>query len=185
MSISNFDFILNGKILIPLMQGGMGVNISTAELALSVASNNGVGHISDAMILSVSDDVFKTSYTKKKYFAFRRHHESIIKSDISFDLNHIYSATRSYVENTINQKKDGLIFVNCMEKLTMGAPKETLKSRLNAALDGGIDGISLSAGLHLNSLFLIKDNPRFNDVSIGIIVSSKRALEVFIKKIWL
>ena len=41
----------------------------------------------------------------------------------------------------------GLVFINVMEKLTMNDPLKTLKARLNAALDAGIDGISLSAGL--------------------------------------
>jgi nitronate monooxygenase len=41
---------------------------------------------------------------------------------------------------------DGLVFINCMEKLTMNAPRETLKVRMSAALDAGIDGITLAAG---------------------------------------
>jgi nitronate monooxygenase len=76
----------------------------------------------------------------------------------------------------------GMIFVNCMEKLTMNAPKETLRVRLRAALDAGIDGITLAAGLHLGSFALIEDHPRFRDAKLGIIVSSVRALQIFIKK---
>lgn len=37
---------------------------------------------------------------------------------------------------------DGLILVNCMEKLTMNAPRETLRVRLEAALDAGVDGVT-------------------------------------------
>jgi exopolyphosphatase/guanosine-5'-triphosphate,3'-diphosphate pyrophosphatase len=37
------------------------------------------------------------------------------------------------------KRGEGLIFVNCMEKLTMNAPKETLRVRIKAALDAGID----------------------------------------------
>jgi nitronate monooxygenase len=54
--------------------------------------------------------------------------------------------------------------------------------RLRAALDAGIDGITLAAGLHLGSFGLIEDHPRFRDVKLGIIVSSLRALQLFIKK---
>jgi len=75
-----------------------------------------------------------------------------------------------------------MIFVNCMEKLTMNAPRETLRVRMNAALDAGIDGITLSAGLHLGSFALIADHPRFRDAKLGIIVSSLRALQLFLKK---
>jgi nitronate monooxygenase len=49
-------------------------------------------------------------------------------------------------------------------------------------MDGGIDGITLSAGLHLGSLALVEDHPRFRDVKFGIIVSSLRALTLFLRK---
>jgi nitronate monooxygenase len=76
----------------------------------------------------------------------------------------------------------GLIFINCMEKLTMNAPRETLKVRMAAALDAGIDGMTLAAGLHLGSFSLLEDHPRFRDAKLGIIVSSVRALQLFLKK---
>jgi NAD(P)H-dependent flavin oxidoreductase YrpB (nitropropane dioxygenase family) len=80
------------------------------------------------------------------------------------------------------KRGDGMIFINCMEKLTMNAPRETLRMRLSAALDAGIDGITLSAGLHLGSFALIEDHPRFRDAKLGIIVSSPRALAMFLRK---
>src|SRR5450756_1398941 len=80
------------------------------------------------------------------------------------------------------KRGDGMIFVNCMEKLTMNSPRETLRVRLCGALDAGIDGITLSAGLHLGSFSLMEDNPRFRDAKLGIIVSSVRALQLFIRK---
>ncbi len=64
----------------------------------------------------------------------------------------------------------------------MNAPKETLKVRLAAALDAGIDGITLAAGLHLGSMGLMEEHPRFRDAKIGIIVSSLRALQLFLRK---
>jgi nitronate monooxygenase len=76
----------------------------------------------------------------------------------------------------------GLVFINCMEKLTMNAPKDTLQVRMRAALDAGIDGITLAAGLHLGSFALLEDHPRFRDAKLGIIVSSLRALQLFLKK---
>jgi NAD(P)H-dependent flavin oxidoreductase YrpB (nitropropane dioxygenase family) len=80
------------------------------------------------------------------------------------------------------KRGDGLIFVNCMEKLTMNGARETLRVRLNSALDAGIDGITLSAGLHLGSFALMQDHPRFRDAKLGIIVSSSRALQLFLRK---
>ena len=72
--------------------------------------------------------------------------------------------------------------MNCMEKLTMNNPLETLKTRLSAAMDAGIDGITLSAGLHLRSFELIKNHSRFFDTMFGIIVSSAKALNLFLIK---
>jgi nitronate monooxygenase len=105
------------------------------------------------------------------------------KSVVQFDLVRLAEATKLHVGRTMEAKQgDGLIFINTMEKLTMGSPRDTLRVRLSAAMDGGIDGITLSAGLHLGSLALVEDHPRFRDVKFGIIVSSLRALTLFLRK---
>jgi nitronate monooxygenase len=75
-----------------------------------------------------------------------------------------------------------MVFINCMEKLTMNAPRDTLRARMRAAMDAGIDGITLAAGLHLGSFGMIEDHPRFRDVKLGLIVSSVRALQLFLRK---
>jgi len=80
------------------------------------------------------------------------------------------------------KRGNGMIFVNCMEKLTMNAPRGNFACELCGALDAGIDGITLSAGLHLGSFALMEDNPRFRDAKLGIIVSSLRALQLFLRK---
>ncbi|MEI6117518.1 MAG: nitronate monooxygenase, partial [Burkholderiales bacterium] len=64
--VDDFRLSLGNKELVPIMIGGMGVNISTAELALEAARLGGIGHISDAMIEDVSDKRFNTSYVKDK-----------------------------------------------------------------------------------------------------------------------
>src|SRR3970282_344276 len=51
-----------------------------------------------------------------------------------------------------------------------------------SALDAGIDGITLSPGRHLGSCALMEDHPRFRDAKLGIIVSSLRALQLFVRK---
>ncbi len=182
MKLQNHSLQLKGKSFLPIFAGGMGVNISTAELALVASDLGAIGHISDAMIQQVSDKLYQTNYSKLKQ---KKHRLSLLcedKSQVKFDLEHLYNSQRVHVERTMNRKKgDGLIFLNIMERLTMGAPSDTLKTRLTAALDAGIDGVTLSAGLHLGTLGLIKEHPRFNDTLIGIIVSSVRALRAFLK----
>ena len=182
-NIDDFRLKLGQEEYIPIMIGGMGVDISTAELALEIARLGGIGHISDAMVPSVSDRRFKTNFVQDKYKRYRDNTDNWDKSGVQFDLKMLAEATKLHVEQTMNDKRgSGAIFVNCMEKLTMNNPRETLRVRLNAAMDAGIDGITLSAGLHLNSFDLISDHPRFRDTKLGIIVSSARALRPFLRK---
>ncbi|MDO9009709.1 MAG: nitronate monooxygenase, partial [Deltaproteobacteria bacterium] len=169
--------------LVPIIIGGMGVDISSAELALEVARLGGIGHISDAMVQTVSDTRFDTKFVSAKLKQYKANVASSDKSEVHFNLPVLEEATRSHVGRTMEAKRgDGLIFINCMEKLTMNAPRETLRMRLSAALDAGIDGITLSAGLHLGSFALMEDHPRFRDAKLGIIVSSSRALAMFLRK---
>jgi nitronate monooxygenase len=181
--VDDFRLMFGKKEYVPIMVGGMGVDISTAELALEAARLGGIGHISDAMVPDVSDRRFDTSFVKDKTRFYKHNIDNSDKSIIKFDLGVLADATRRHVEATMEAKRgDGLIFVNCMEKLTMNGPRETLQVRMASALDAGIDGITLSAGLHLGSFGLIADHPRFRDAKLGIIVSSVRALQIFLRK---
>ena len=165
------------------MIGGMGVDISTSELALEAARLGGIGHISDAMTMAVTDRLYKTSYLKARSLRNRGPLEETNRREVPFDLGELREATMLHVAKTMERKRGaGAVFLNVMEKLTMGAPRETLKVRLEAALDAGIDGITLSAGLHLGSFELIADHPRFRHVQLGIIVSSARALSLFLRR---
>jgi nitronate monooxygenase len=182
--VDDFRLKLGNKEYVPIMIGGMGVDISTSELALEVVRLGGIGHISDAMVQDVSDRKFDTNFVKEKTKLYKFNINNMDKAVVQFDLGRLAEATKLHVGATMEAKRgDGLVFVNCMEKLTMNAPKETLRTRLSAALDAGIDGITMSAGLHLGSFELIKDHPRFRDAKLGIIVSSVRALQIFIRKV--
>ncbi len=181
--VDDFRLRLGKHELVPIMIGGMGVDISTADLALEAARLGGVAHISDAMINTVSDRRYETKHVKEKLALYKYNVLNEDKSPVKFDLGRVEEATKLHVEATMARKRgDGLVFINCMEKLTMNAPKETLKVRMSAALDAGIDGITLAAGLHLGSFALIEEHPRFRDAKLGIIVSSVRALQLFLKK---
>jgi nitronate monooxygenase len=181
--VDDFRLHFGKQELVPIVIGGMGVDISTADLALEAARLGGIGHISDAMVKTVADRRFNTKFVKDKLKQYKYNVANSDKSVVQFDLGQLAEATQLHVGRTMEAKRgSGLIFVNCMEKLTMNAPKETLRVRLSAALDAGIDGVTLAAGLHLGSFALIEDHPRFRDVKLGIIVSSLRALQLFLRK---
>lgn len=181
--VDDFRLSFGKQQVVPIMIGGMGVDISTAELALEAARLGGVGHISDAMLPTVTDRRYKTKFVSDKQKQYKLNIEIADKSIVQFDLEQVAESTRLHVSKTMEAKRgDGMVFVNCMEKLTMNSPRETLRVRLNGALDAGIDGITLSAGLHLGSFELMKDNHRFRHAKLGIIVSSVRALQLFLRK---
>ncbi len=181
--VDDFRLKFGKHELVPIMIGGMGVDISTAKLALEIARLGGVGHLSDAMLPTVTDRLYKTKFVKEKTKLYKYNVENSDKSAVKFDLGHIAEATRLHVSKAMEAKRgSGMIFVNCMEKLTMNAPRETLRVRLHEALSAGIEGITLSAGLHLGSFGLMEDHPRFRDAKLGIIVSSLRALQLFLRK---
>ncbi|MDH4285866.1 MAG: nitronate monooxygenase [Gallionella sp.] len=181
--VEDFRLRFGKREVVPIIIGGMGVDISTSELALEAARLGGVGHISDAMLPTVTDRRYKTKFVSTKQKQYKLNVHKADKSIVQFDLGQVAEATRLHVGKTMEAKRgDGLIFINCMEKLTMNAPRETLRTRLLTALDAGIDGITLAAGLHLGSFALMEDHPRFRDAQIGIIVSSLRALQLFLRK---
>ncbi len=181
--VDDFRLRLGKQELVPIMVGGMGVDISTADLALEIARLGGVGHISDAMLPTVTDRRYDTDFVKNKLQQYKYNLDNSDKSAVKFDLGQVAEATRLHVSHAMQSKRgEGMIFINCMEKLTMNAPRETLTVRLRTALDAGIDGITLAAGLHLGSFAMIEDHPRFRDAKLGIIVSSLRALQLFLRK---
>ena len=181
--VDDFRLRFGKQELVPIIIGGMGVDISTADLALEIARLGGVGHISDAMLPTVTDRRYDTDFVKEKLQQYKYNIDSSDKSAVKFDLGQVAEATRLHVTRSMEAKRgEGMIFINCMEKLTMNAPRETLTVRLRSALDAGIDGITLSAGLHLGSFALMEGHPRFRDAKLGIIVSSLRALQLFLRQ---
>ena len=181
--LGDFSVTLGGRQYKPLMLGGMGVNISNADLVLAVEKLGGIAHLSDALLMDVTDREFGTHYCQAKTRKFKQYLNDPDKSAISFDLEDLAESTKLYISEVMKKKTGkGLVLINCMEKLTMNDALDTLKVRLNAALDAGIDGITMGAGLHLSSMRLMKDNPRFRQALLGIIVSSVRALKIFLQR---
>ena len=118
--VDDFRLRLGKQELVPIMVGGMGVDISTAELALEVARLGGIGHISDAMVPTVSDRRFNTKYVKNKLRQYKFNVANSEKAVVKFDLGLLAEATALHVGRTMEAKRGGgMIFANCMEKLTM------------------------------------------------------------------
>jgi nitronate monooxygenase len=130
-----------------------------------------------------SDRRYKTKYVKNKLKQYKFNVANADKAVVSSTSARCRRGDPPARRSAMDRKQgEGMIFINCMEKLTMNAPKETLKVRLSAAIDAGIDGITLAAGLHLGSPGADRGSPALPRCKIGIIVSSLRALQLFLKK---
>ncbi|MCB1956324.1 MAG: nitronate monooxygenase, partial [Rhodocyclaceae bacterium] len=112
--VDDFRLTLGDKEVVPIMIGGMGVDISTSDLALEAARLGGIGHISDAMIKTVADRRYKTKYVREKLKRYKFNVANSDKSVVQFDMGEIAEATRLHVEGTMSRKTgDGLVFINC------------------------------------------------------------------------
>ncbi len=61
--VDDFRLKLGDKEYVPIMIGGMGVDISTSDLALEASRLGGIGHISDAMSPTINDRKFGCDVT--------------------------------------------------------------------------------------------------------------------------
>ena len=90
--LNDYRMQIGSHELVPIMIGGMGVDISSSDLALVAARLGGVGHISDAMSPTVTDRRYKTSFVKDKVKLYKPTVGKTDKSEVQFDLAHIASS---------------------------------------------------------------------------------------------
>ena len=87
--LDDFRLKLGGREFVPLMVGGMGVDISTSDLALEAARLGGIGHISDAMVPTISDRRYDTRYVAAKMKKYKSNVGNDDKSVAQFDLGEL------------------------------------------------------------------------------------------------
>jgi len=155
--VDDFRLHLGKQELVPIMVGGMAW-IFRPPISRSKSPPGGVGHISDAMLPTVADRRYDTDFVKEKLSSTN----TISKTrQVCGEIRSRPGCRGDALAREpfhASQARFGMIFINCMEKLTMNAPRETLTVRLRAALDAGIDGITLAAGLHLGSFAMMEDH---------------------------
>ncbi|MCE3264865.1 MAG: 2-nitropropane dioxygenase, partial [Pseudoduganella sp.] len=99
--VDDFRLKLGDQEYVPIMIGGMGVDISTTELALEAARLGGIGHISDAMVEDVSDRKFDTTFVKDKTRLYKHNINNMDKSEVQFDLGRLAEAQRRHIGDTM------------------------------------------------------------------------------------
>jgi nitronate monooxygenase len=154
MSVSTLPALQIGNlnIKIPVIQGGMGIGLSTYNLAGAVAAQGGMGVLSSAAL----DRIITERHGRK--------------------FNHRDAAA----QDVIDAKKlanGGIIGMNIMVALI-----NTYEDSVLGSMDGGVDAIISGAGLPMALPEIVKLHPRASEVALIPIVSSGRATEVIFKR---
>lgn len=136
----------------PVIQGGMGIGLSSYTLAGAVAKEGGMGVLSSAAL----DRIVTRRHGKK------------------------FNARQAAAQDVIDAKKlgdGGVVGMNIMVALFNQYEDSVLGS-----MDGGVDAIISGAGLPMALPEIAATHPRVNDVALIPIVSSGRAMEIICKR---
>ncbi len=145
--------VRNKTINLPIIQGGMGIGLSSYSLAGAVAYEGGFGVLSSAGLDRL---VSKRKGTK---------------------FNHREAAKLEVLDAREISLGNGAIGMNIMVAVI-----NSYESSVLGSMDGGVDAIFSGAGLPFSLAEIAKSHPRFDEVALIPIVSSGRAAEVIIKK---
>ncbi|MEB0134786.1 nitronate monooxygenase family protein [Actimicrobium sp. CCC2.4] len=152
-------FILKGKSLLPIVQGGMGVGISAHRLAGTVASLGAIGTISSVDLR-------------------RRHADLMAQTGKSRDKELINSVNLIALDREITAARaiaggNGMVAVNTMRAVAEYA------AQVRQSCESGAEAIVVGAGLPLDLPELTAGYP---DVALIPILSDTRGIALVIKK---
>jgi len=144
--------IRNLEIPVPIIQGGMGIGLSSYTLAGAVAREGGLGVLSSAAL----DRIVSQRHGKKM---------------------RTREATAQDVRDAKKMGNNGFIGMNIMVAVINPYQDSVL-----GAMDGGVDAIISGAGLPMALPEIALSHPRADEVALIPIVSSGRALDVICKR---
>ena len=154
---------LNGRTLLPVVQGGMGVGVSANKLAGSVAALGGVGTISSVDLRRHHPDLMERTHGMNAGGAAK---ESINAANLEALRREIGAARE-------RSQGRGLLAINVMRAVSEYGPS------VKRALECGIDAVVVGAGLPLDLPDLAQDHPR---AALVPILSDARGVQLVVKK---
>ena len=111
--LDDFRLSFKGRDFLPLMVGGMGTNISTANLVLAIEKLGGMAHLSDAMLPDVADREIGTHFTKEKTIRFKSMIEEADKTEEKFNLEALSRVSKQYFSDVMEKATGkGLVLVD-------------------------------------------------------------------------
>lgn len=140
------------EVQLPIIQGGMGIGLSSYQLAGAVSREGGLGVLSSAAL----DRILSARHGKK--FKAR-------------------DAAAQDVRDAKEIARGGPIGMNIMVAVINQYEDSVLGS-----MDGGVDAIISGAGLPMGLPEIAKTHPRADDVALVPIVSSGRATDVIFRR---
>ena len=159
---------IDGKDLLPVVQGGMGVGISAGGLAGTVASMGAMGTISSIDLRRLHPDLMEETAPLEKAKT-----EDIPAAKIQINAANMTALRREIDRARQIAQGSGLIAVNIMK--AVGAYAEFVKTSLEAK----VDALVVGAGLPLDLPDLAKDHPA---TALIPILSDARGVQLLVKK---
>jgi len=144
--------IRNFTVPVPIIQGGMGIGLSSYTLAGAVAKEGGMGVLSSAALDRIVS---------------KRHGKKLNPRD----------AAAQDVRDAKAIGNNGFIGMNVMVALI-----NTYEASVLGAMDGGVDAIISGAGLPMSLPEIALTHPRANEVALIPIASSGRALDLICRR---
>jgi nitronate monooxygenase len=154
---------LQGKTLLPVVQGGMGVGVSAGGLAGVVANLGAVGTISSVDLRRLHPDLMALTGKLDKEFDARQQIESA----------NLIALDREIKKAQMLSNGRGLIAVNIMKALNQ------YPGYVAQALTSGADAIVVGAGLPLDLPDLAKDFP---NTALVPILADARGVQLVVRK---
>jgi nitronate monooxygenase len=151
--------VIRGRLLLPIVQGGMGVGVSAHRLAGSVAREGGMGTIASVDLRRCHADLYEAT----------RH----CRDAATIDGANLVALAREIAAARAIAGRRGMLAVNVMRAVTAYA------SYVREACVRGIDAIVMGAGLPLDLPELTADFPQ---VALIPILSDARGIQLVVKK---
>lgn len=154
---------LQGKTLLPIVQGGMGVGVSAGRLAGTVASYGAVGTISSVDLRRLHLDLYEATkdlpHDEAGHLQINQANQEALKREI--------------VKARAIAQGQGLIGVNIMKALSAYA------DYVKTSLQAGVDFVVVGAGLPLDLPDLAVDFPQ---TALIPILSDARGVQLLVRK---
>jgi nitronate monooxygenase len=154
---------IKGKVLLPIVQGGMGVGVSASKLASAVAKLGGMGTISSVDLRRLHPDLMQeTAYLDKEPDAKMR-----------IDAANLTALDREIKQARQMSNGEGWLAVNIMKALS------EYEACVHQAVKSGANALVVGAGLPLDLPDLTRDHPH---VALIPILSDARGVQLLVRK---